>query len=170
MKVEIAPRMRPDRRCFIGGSDAWATISTDESALVRLLKKKRSEESKILRTSSLLRMSATSWQRTTRVSKPRPRGSAVGWLFKLFICFLHSRSAHPDADPIAVFTDKEQAGRLHRQPQPLAHAQPRVSTFVSNRLAVSTPRLAASARSAVLQPRAARTAPHLIGITWQNSH
>jgi hypothetical protein len=35
---------------------------------------------------------------------------------------------------------------------------------------VSTPRLAASARSAVLQPRAARTAPHLIGITWQNSH
>ena len=42
MNLETRPR-RPNRRLFIGGSDARITMSPDEVALIRLWKEKRGE-------------------------------------------------------------------------------------------------------------------------------
>ena len=43
MKLEMAPGRRPNRRLFIGGSDARTIMSPDEAALIRLWKEKRGE-------------------------------------------------------------------------------------------------------------------------------
>ena len=43
MNVETAPRRRPNRRHFIGGSDARIIMGPDEAALIRLWKEKRGE-------------------------------------------------------------------------------------------------------------------------------
>jgi hypothetical protein len=43
MGLEPAPQSRPNRRLFIGGSDARIIMSPDESALIRLWKEKRGE-------------------------------------------------------------------------------------------------------------------------------
>ena len=43
MGLETAPRRRPNRRLFIGGSDARIIMSPDEAALIRLWKEKRGE-------------------------------------------------------------------------------------------------------------------------------
>jgi hypothetical protein len=43
MGLEPAPQSRPNRRLFIGGSDARIIMSPDEAALIRLWKEKRGE-------------------------------------------------------------------------------------------------------------------------------
>jgi len=41
--IAVPPRRKPDRRQFIGGSDARIIISPDDAALIRLWKEKRGE-------------------------------------------------------------------------------------------------------------------------------
>ena len=43
MGLETAPQSRPNRRLFIGGSDARIIMSPDEAALIRLWNEKRGE-------------------------------------------------------------------------------------------------------------------------------
>src|ERR1700678_848973 len=43
MGLEPAPQRRPNRRLFIGGSDARIIMSADEAALIRLWREKRGE-------------------------------------------------------------------------------------------------------------------------------
>ena len=43
MTSDVWTKIRLDRRCFIGGSDARVIMGTDEAALIRLWREKRGE-------------------------------------------------------------------------------------------------------------------------------
>jgi hypothetical protein len=159
---------RRGRRHLIGGSDSSIITGPDEAPFIRLLKEERGEaEPRIHRANVRLRIPATSAQHTTRVSCPRPGNSVVCWFFKLFLC--SCPRAQPNADPGSVFTDKDQSRTPRRGHQFFDRAQPRASTCLKSINGVHS-KLSASASSAVLQSKAARTAPHLIGITGQSYH
>jgi hypothetical protein len=144
-----------ERKLFVGGSDARIIAWGVEAASVRPLKTERGEaEPKIRRANLRFRIFATSRQRPTSVSSPRPGSSVVGWFFKLFICFLHPRArnrtltpppfSRMKTNPAASIADRNTSTMLSRKSRP-----------VSNRLTV-TPALAASTRPAMLQLRSTR--------------
>jgi hypothetical protein len=156
-------------RYFLGGSDARIIVNPDEAALLQLWKEERGEaDSKARRTSSRLRISAARRQSAARVPSLHPVSSVICWLLKLIVYFLHpgSRSRTPTPSPSSGTKINPAASIADRNFSPVLG---RESRPVSNRLTV-IPSPAAGARSAVLQSRAARTARHLIGITWQNHH
>ena len=150
MKLEITSRERPDRRGFIGGSGGHFIVSADQAGLIRLWNEEHGEvELKSLRARSRVRIAAARRKSTT--PRLHPVSSTVCWLFKLFVFFLNPGScsrtptAHPVSgiNPAASITDRNLSTVLSREARCLKSIN---GVFT----------LAAGARPAMLQSRAAR--------------
>ena len=157
MNSKTFTRKIESRRHFLGGSGARIVMAPDEAGLIRLLKEERGEaETKIRRAGSRVRISAARRQSAAQVRSLRPGSLIVRRLFKLLSYFLHpgspSRTPTPrpypgvKTNPAAPIADRNFSTVLSRESRP-----------ASNQLTVLAPTLAAGARSAALQSRAART-------------
>ena len=118
---------RPDRHRLIAGSDARIIMGVAEAALIPLLKARRDQ---IENPPSKFAISELGRKTAKRSSSPESPSSQLGDLSALqaFSFFPQSGRAQADVNPASVFRDKDQSSCLHRRPQPLDHAQPRVST------------------------------------------
>ena len=150
MNLEITSRQRPGRRGFIGGSRGHLIGSANQTGLIRLLKEEHGEVgSKGHRARSRVRIAAA--RRKSPTARLHLVSSVVCWLFKLFVFFLNPGScsrtptAHPVSgiNPAASITDRNLSTVLSREARCLKSIN---GVFT----------LAAGARRAMLQSRAAR--------------
>ena len=152
MNLEITSRQRPDRRGFIGGSGGHLIVSADQPGLIQLWKEENGEvESKGHRARSRVRIAAA--RRKSPTARLHLVSSVVCWLFKLFVFLLNPAScsrtptAHPvsgiKTNPAASITDRHLSTVLSREARCLKSIN---GVFT----------LAAGARPAMLQSRAAR--------------